>query len=359
MTSITGLDLPNLPSDFADFPASYMRAITTSSRLQVGLSSDREDFDIPCENTKVAITDILSALQGMNYKTFCRSSENGFALKVNPIKYIDVLVIIREQSFNTLNVEVYGNLPAASDFVDWIKGAYNTPLGATIKTINAVSESTGGVSESVVFADTKSAKLGRDSFYPWFNLSLTEYIKRFMESKEPILVLFGPPGCGKSTFLRTIIHSGPYPTMLAYNTKVVESSVTLSHFYDQTDRILAYEDIDRHLDRRDNGNALMSSILNQAEGVVERPDKKIIFSTNLPSIERINPALLRVGRCYDIIEFRNLTVREAAAVREDLGFAPRNFSAKDAWSLAEILGEDQTSRQTINRFAKKVGFGSN
>ena len=107
---------------------------------------------------------------------------------------------------------------------------------------------------------------------------------------------------------------------------------------------------------RESGNELMSTLLNASEGVVAHPGKKIILSTNLPSIDKIDPALLRVGRCYDVLEFRPLTREQAMIARASVGLEPVDFSSKDEWVLAEALFSNIDVRQITNRFARKVGI---
>jgi hypothetical protein len=226
----------------------------------------------------------------------------------------------------------------------------------------SISTATGFNSSGILKFDRKhveasSVKVARASFYPWLSVSLEEYFKAYDESSENILVMFGPPGTGKSTFLRSLIMYLRYDAMLAYNKSVVESPELVNKFYASagTD-LLAYEDIDKHLKRREDGNQLMSTLLNASDGVIEHKGKKIVFSTNLTSINQIDEALLRVGRCFDILEFRELTPDEANAVLVDCDRPQRDFSAKKSWSLSEVLNDQVPAQQTINRFGRKIGF---
>lgn len=143
---------------------------------------------------------------------------------------------------------------------------------------------------------------------------------------------------------------------VAYEKEIVTSGRTVTEFLRSSTAILAYEDIDNHLSAREDGNQLMSTVLNASEGIVQHPGKKIVFSTNLSSIDRIDPALLRVGRCFDILQFRNLSSEEANVVRQDLNLEPCTLDTKDTWALSEVLAKQSTAQQAINRFGRKVGF---
>lgn len=258
-------------------------------------------------------------------------------------------------SDNTIDMTAVGDPAEANAMIEWFKDTFNV-IGSVIHTAIELG-SHGRVETDKTFIPEGQFKMAKQSFYPWLSVSLEEYYQAFMDADESILVMYGPAGVGKSTFLRSLIAHGNYHAFLAYNKEVVESPALLrTYFQHSKARILAYEDIDRHLGKREDDNFLMSSLLNAADGVVQRKGKKIVFVTNLPSIDRIDSALLRAGRCFDILEFRNLTNDEAAVVRTDMNMDPLDFTGRQKWALAEVLSEEWGVRQTVNRFGKKIGF---
>ena len=193
-------------------------------------------------------------------------------------------------------------------------------------------------------------------FYPFLKLSLDEYFERFMSSNENVLVLYGPPGTGKSTFLRSLIAQKTTESWLTYNKSVIESDHLINGFYNSKAELLALEDIDKYMGARGDGNSLMSSFLNSSEGIVQRKDKKIVFSTNLATIDKIDSALLRRGRCFDVIKFELLTVPQARAVEEQMGLPAQDLSSKANWTLSEILNPLSDDLQSSNRNNKAIGF---
>jgi ATP-dependent 26S proteasome regulatory subunit len=81
--------------------------------------------------------------------------------------------------------------------------------------------------------------------------------------------------------------------------------------------------------------------------------KKLIFSTNLPSIRDIDSALVRPGRCFDIVNFDTLTQSEAEVLSARLGVTLDG--TREKWSIAEVFNK-QVENSTIKKVGRKVGF---
>jgi ATP-dependent 26S proteasome regulatory subunit len=91
---------------------------------------------------------------------------------------------------------------------------------------------------------------------------------------------------------------------------------------------------------------MMHRFLNVSDGLISAQDKKLVFSTNLPSVREIDAALMRPGRCFDVVEFRSLDRTEAKQIADELGLELPD--GKD-FTLAELFnvqpsGEVQTRR---------------
>jgi hypothetical protein len=81
----------------------------------------------------------------------------------------------------------------------------------------------------------------------------------------------------------------------------------------------------------------------------------MIFSTNLPSVRDIDPALVRAGRCYDIVEFRNLTIDEGTKLSKKMNI-DSDFGNKKEISLAEIFHPENGKKLSTSTKKSKVGF---
>lgn len=180
-------------------------------------------------------------------------------------------------------------------------------------------------------------------FYPFLGeKSLDQYYDEFMLSRASILILIGPPGTGKTTFLRGLISHTQSNALVSYDVKVLEDDDFFAGFIsDEDSQLLVLEDSDSFLRPRKEGNHLIMRFLNMGDGLVSGHGKKIIFTTNLPSIKEIDPALIRPGRCFDIITFDTLTAEQANNVVNTLNLDKEPF--KQEVSLAEIFNQQHFS----------------
>ena len=93
----------------------------------------------------------------------------------------------------------------------------------------------------------------------------------------------------------------------------------------------------------------MHRFLNVGDGLVTTKGKKMIFSTNLPSIRDIDSALVRPGRCFDILTFSALDEAEAAKLAKRLGASIDGVNKE--YSIADIFNKQQHKPEQ-----RKVGF---
>jgi ATP-dependent 26S proteasome regulatory subunit len=99
---------------------------------------------------------------------------------------------------------------------------------------------------------------------------------------------------------------------------------------------------------------MMHRFLNVGDGLISMKGKKLIFSTNLPSINDIDSALIRPGRCFDIISFQQYTKEQAQKIAKkfDLKLTEKDNNS-DTYSLAEIFHTQNNTKPNVTR---KMGF---
>jgi len=166
-----------------------------------------------------------------------------------------------------------------------------------------------------------------DEAYPEIKGGVRAFIERYLDSKEAVLVLQGPPGTGKTRFIRAILgeisrrNDGDAQVLYTGDMKALETDQIFVKFITGWDNAFVVEDADHLLKPRAEGNQHLHRFLTIADGVVRSQGRKIIFSTNLPNVGDLDEALIRPGRCFALLNIRQLTADEAAklAVRVAAG----------------------------------------
>jgi ATP-dependent 26S proteasome regulatory subunit len=125
-----------------------------------------------------------------------------------------------------------------------------------------------------------------------------------------------------------------------------------AQFLDGDRNILVLEDADNFLNSRSEGNDIMHKFLNVGDGLITMKNKKIIFSTNLPSLNSVDPALIRPGRCHDVIKFNLLDYNQAKKLSNKLNIEFNEQNNKKEFSLAEIFHKKLQNA----KIERKIGF---
>lgn len=194
--------------------------------------------------------------------------------------------------------------------------------------------------------------------YPFMDQTPAEVWADFAASKSNVLLLIGPPGTGKSSFTMEMLNSRgwDHPTYLADSDEVLSNPALINFVRDlPKGSVVVTEDSDNIVAKREDGNSLMSGLLNATAGLIST-DTKFVISTNLASLAKVDPALIRPGRTFKVIHFRKLTLDEALTARAvlDLPYLelPNDGSGL---TLAEVLNTEDNTLES-GREVRKFGF---
>jgi hypothetical protein len=258
---------------------------------------------------------------------------------------------VTKAGIHEYSVEIMG----APDSVSKVKQALDDIMwDKKLVKISWYYSTSRGTDSSVLHVTNLGQKI-QDSYYPWFPQGVDSFIQDYFRNPASVLVLYGPPGTGKTSFLRHVMISQSVNAMVTYDDKVLQKDEFFVDFLtDDEHDVLIVEDADVFLSPRDDGeNTMMSKFLNVSDGLIKIPNKKMIFTTNITQLAKIDSALLRPGRCFEAVEFRELTATEAAHVAQVSGQADRDWDSQRAWSLAQVFNHTDSPAPHTRH---KMGF---
>lgn len=174
-----------------------------------------------------------------------------------------------------------------------------------------------------------------------------------------LVILHGPPGTGKTTYLRHLCSLLPnkrklfVPPQLA--TQLAEPAF-MNLLLKNQNAVLIIEDAEQLLLRREktgNGPSVVSTLLNLSDGfLADCLHIQIVCSFNT-DLALIDPALLRKGRLIAAYQFAPLAISKAQALAASLGWEAR---PQNPLILADLYNHDEPTYALADK-AAPVGFG--
>jgi molybdopterin-guanine dinucleotide biosynthesis protein len=267
------------------------------------------------------------------------SKDAGLIIDRKEVAFIDYSV-----NSNSVEIKICGSL----EFVEFHKKLISKNFDTATCHIEWIYSGDGSSVQIPLTAD----RLPIAEMYPFLKEeSIEDYYDRFMKSSASILLLIGPPGTGKTTFIRGLLHHLKKNAVVTYDEKILERDFVFARFLEDDASVMVIEDADNFLMSRKEGNTMMHRFLNVGDGLVGIQGKKLIFSTNLPSVKDIDPALIRAGRCFDILHFENYNEEQAKKIAKKFK-VQFNKKTEGDYSLAEIFH----SQNKTPKVETKIGF---
>lgn len=317
-------------SDVGDLITSQLMSIRNDNKLE---THQREFTVIASQNEWNEYADT------MLFRRISLRAEHGLLVDDKTASYISYDV-----NSSAVELRVYGSI----EFVElWYKNI--TGEFEEVKNVIEWIYSSDGQSIDVPL---RGDRIPVDEMYPFLEgETLKEYYDRFIHSDASILLLIGPPGTGKTTFIRGLLQHTEMSAIVTYDASILAKDFVFAQFIEGDRSVMIIEDADNFLGARSDGNDLMHKFLNVGDGLVTTKNKKLIFSTNLPSIKDVDSALVRPGRCFDIINFSPLTQHQAEKLANKLNI--KLDGDRDTWSIADVFHKQVQAIKTPKR---KMGF---
>lgn len=175
--------------------------------------------------------------------------------------------------------------------------------------------------------DTAYMKRYDRSFYP--GIDFDALVSAYANSTENIMILLGAPGTGKTCFVKMLASA-----MALHNKENIDAAYVKDNRILSDDRfwnnvvegnsLLIMDDFDNELlprklmnekdveEGKHYNNNLMARLLSLSDGLFDS-EVKIIITTNMHN-SKVDPALVRPGRCFDVLRLPPLSRKEAESV---------------------------------------------
>lgn len=190
-----------------------------------------------------------------------------------------------------------------------------------------------------------------DDFLP-IDKDITAFLK---DRSSGLILLYGDMGSGKTSYIRHLISAVPKEYIIVPNSiaqRLGDPDLT-TFITDHTDSVFILEDCEQLLEDRSENmfNNAIATILNMADGLLsDIVNIKFICTFNAP-IGKIDPALLRKGRCVAKYKFGKLCKEKVAVLNDKYQLGHEKI---EDMTLAELYNPDSvdyTEKQT-----RKIGF---
>lgn len=299
------------------------------------------DWNLPAKFSVVDWITKMGEIFTLHHYVFSSKTSGLFILQIGA----DVGLVEFTKTMNKITLQVHSTIPFANKFEEYVGGTLNK-MESMVRWVYGTHGQTADV--------PLNYKKAYNEFYPFINEPLNDYFTRYVESDASVLILIGPPGTGKTTFIKNLLHFSGSDALVTFDPNIMASDSIFARFIEEETNFMVMEDADAFLKARTDGNNMMHKFLNVSDGLISASGKKMIFSTNLPSIRDVDEALMRPGRCFDVIEFRPLTLAEAQTL--DSVVDVNIPETGDAFTLAELMtgrSNNESKSATSNR---SVGF---
>lgn len=263
------------------------------------------------------------------------------------------LYIVVAKNGSGITFTAVGDQTIVQTWMKYFETTFTEPETITLNNLTGF-DATGNPVVKVRQMTEDHQPLANNEFYPWLEGGIDAFVKAYRESKASVLLLVGDPGTGKSTFLRTLLFRMQYSSIGLANNENCLHHPGLVPWMEALGEcsLIAVEDADSLVEARSEGNKQMSAVLNFADGVYSNRDK-LVISTNLSNTKKIDEALIRPGRAFQILTFRLLTAEEGNAARASIGLPAAELPSKV--TLSEALNFINL-RDVAERSRVKAGF---
>ena len=170
------------------------------------------------------------------------------------------------------------------------------------------------------------------------------------DDKAGLIMLYGKPGTGKTSLVKSLINDNRETNFIFIDTSVCESisdGLFLEFLQENKNAVVVFEDCEKLLRSRKNANnESLGTILNLTDGIIAESMKIKFICTFNCDLSDVDDALLRKGRLSLKYEFKELSIDKTKAIYPD---------ATEPMTLADAHNAHKKNDFSIKK-VKKIGF---
>jgi hypothetical protein len=351
--------------------AIYSRFI--AERFGFGISN----IDSTLENVDKLYAEIQKQYDVERYTIDISASEYAIAImaKDESFLYYCTSTSAKDVSVSTYGKDFYICLKMFKEFKPYI----TKNEGVSVK-FDQYNLTQNGIVTSTTYKELKDYENISKLYYPFLNTD--EMFKQYLLSNDSLLVLGGLAGTGKTNIINLCIYYCMLnPELIGFeeddeddednaisvayvkNIDILAMDEFWSNLVQHNYDFVVLDDIDYMLVSRDQADVsqddairrkFISNLLSFTDGIFDNKTKFIITSNQ--DIGTIDTAILRKGRCFDILSFRPLHPKEAEAIWVEQGLERKDFEVEFR-SYDSILACDVGSK--IDLYKSMIDRGIN
>lgn len=180
-------------------------------------------------------------------------------------------------------------------------------------------------------------------------------VNKLRNTRKGVYIFSGTYGTGKTFFIQHLMGEVDRPFVYLSESMInqgIDGPQVVSLLSDKPNSVLIIEDGEKFMTSRSDGDSLVGSLLNCADGILGNIIKASIIITHNQMNPNIDPALKRKGRLQYEYTFDRLSITDSQNKIDKLGL---NFKATEPMTLGDIYNISDSNNQIVTP-QRKMGF---
>lgn len=317
--------------------------------LMMRLYSEHYKFPIEGMTTTTELyPQLLAELENdyifKNYNFSNTASNQMFIIEEENKSFI---ILIRSGIKDILSADIYAkDISEGEKLFKLFKKYEDSSTTTLIKIVSFSLSMNGQLEKSVITKSQEDFKTLSKLYYPF--LDTDEMFTQYLISNDSLLLLAGESGTGKTKIVDMILDFSIKNTnLINFDEEDEEEAIYVAYvknpqilatdafwnqlaktpftfiILDDMDHILIDRNVDTESVSDETRRRFISNFLSYTDGIFSN-DTKFIITTN-QSVNNIDSAILRKGRCFDVLSFRALKHSEALDIWVEAGLNINDF----------------------------------